>query len=85
MAPKLTNWKNTLEKVLSGEADQNLNFDDYCRMLLRCGYTKRHGKGSHIIFSKPGFPNLVVQDRNGKVKGYQVSQGREQLKQQNLK
>lgn len=47
------------EKVMSGQSDANLSFDEICTLLTKLGYTARPTKGSHIIFQRAaGFLNL---------------------------
>ena len=33
--------------------------------LRREGWSERAGKGSHVVFSKPGFPNVAVPNHHG--------------------
>ena len=40
-----------LEKVMSGNSDANIRFDDVCILLSRLGFTVRK-RGSHVIFQK---------------------------------
>ena len=67
-----------LEKILGGQHDANIRFDELCVLLQRLGYRMRPGKGSHFTFRK-GSKFLNLQNRNGKIVGYQVRQAREQL------
>ena len=68
-----------LEKILGGQHDANIRFDELCALLQKHGYRMRQGRGSHVTFIKDAkFLNL--QNRNGKVAGYQVRQAREQLR-----
>jgi predicted RNA binding protein YcfA (HicA-like mRNA interferase family) len=68
-----------LEKVMGGQSDANIVFDEMCNLLLKLGFTSRRRGGSHIIFqSGADFVNL--QNFHGKVKSYQVRQVREILK-----
>ncbi len=49
----------TLEKVLSGQSDANIRFDDMCHLLRTLGFIARHAAGSHAIFQDgPRFVNL---------------------------
>ena len=70
-----------LEKVMSGNSDANIRFDDVCILLSRLGFTVRK-RGSHVIFQK-GAAYINLQDRQGMVKEYQVRQIRETLQKEN--
>jgi predicted RNase H-like HicB family nuclease/predicted RNA binding protein YcfA (HicA-like mRNA interferase family) len=48
---KMSRAKKVTAKILGGRADANLDFADLCFVLERAGFTRRHGKGSHLIFS----------------------------------
>jgi len=80
----MSNWKKTLEKVMSGQADQNIDFEDACTLLRRFGYYLDRQSGSHRIFKKAGQPAINIQPRKGKAKHYQVAQMREVLKNQQI-
>lgn len=68
-----------LAKILNGESDANIRFDDVKQMLLRMGFRLRV-RGSHHHFSKDGFePSLQLQPIGGMCKVYQVRQLREAL------
>jgi len=73
------------DRVMAGQSDANLLFDDLCTLLTKLGYTARTTKGSHIIFQRgPSFLNLQP-SRGGKAKSYQVRQVRQELQKLNLK
>ena len=73
------------EKLMSGQNDANIPFDELCTFLIKFGYTARTTKGSHIIFQRgSSFLNLQP-STGGKAKVYQVRQVREQLQKLNLK
>jgi len=40
------------EKLMSGQNDANIPFDELCTFLIKFGYTARTTKGSHIIFQR---------------------------------
>jgi len=65
------------ERVLSGTADANVNFDDLCKMLERKGFGRRI-KGDHHIFTREGIAEIInIQPlKDGKAKSYQVKQVR---------
>lgn len=63
-------------RILQGESDANIDFDDLRRLLLRLGFEERI-RGSHHIFRKQGVMDLVnLQQEGNKAKVYQVRQVR---------
>ena len=69
----------TLEKVLRGNADANIAFDDLTGLLRALGFSERV-KGSHHIFTRGDVTAIVnLQPKDGKAKAYQVKQVRELL------
>jgi hypothetical protein len=72
------NWKKTLEKLMSGQADAGIGYEDLCHLLKRLGYTSKQS-GSHNVFRKAGCQFINVQNSAGKAKSYQVAQIREIL------
>ncbi len=74
----------TLEKILSGEADANIRFDDVLSLMPRLGFSLRI-RGSHHIFTRPGIEVLIdLQPVHGKCKSYQVRQIREIIRRFNI-
>lgn len=71
------------EKLVSGQCDANIAFDDLCGHLNRLGYARKQS-GSHCIFRKPGSDLITLQKSGGDAKPYQVRQVRDQLKSQTL-
>ena len=73
----MARWQKLLERVLSGQADANIDFDDLCGLLERLGYRARI-RGDHHNYRAPGQPAAItIQPRkDGKAKPYQVSQVR---------
>ncbi len=71
--------KKAIAKILEGRSDANLDFDDVCHALERMGFTRRSGKGSHTIFTRPDVEEIInLQPKSGgKAKPYQVRQVRE--------
>lgn len=60
------------EKVLAGNADANIDFDDLCWLLQKYGFDERI-KGSHHIFTKSGIDEILnLQPKGSKAKPYQV-------------
>jgi predicted RNA binding protein YcfA (HicA-like mRNA interferase family) len=79
----MSSWKKTLEKLMAGQSDANIGYDEICQLLSRLGYVSKQ-RGSHNIFRKPGFDLINLQNSGGKAKSYQVRQVREQLRKQGL-
>ena len=79
----MSNWRKTLEKLMAGQSDASVDFNDLCNLLTRFGYARKQS-GSHNIFRKPGFDLINLQSSVGKAKPYQVRQVRDQLKTQTL-
>lgn len=70
--------KKALSKILEGRSDANLDFDDFCHVIERAGFTRRSGKGSHAIFTKEAVEEILnLQPKGGKAKPYQVKQVRD--------
>ena len=69
----------TLAKILSGDSDAGIRFEEMCALLVRLDFGKRI-RGSHHIFTRAGIETLIdLQPRQGKCKPYQVRQVREVL------
>lgn len=65
------------EKVLAGDTDVNINFNDLCWLLQKYKFDKRI-KGSHHIFTKSGIEEILnLQPKGSKAKSYQVNQVRD--------
>ena len=65
-----------LAKVLSGNSDANIGFNELCNLLQRLGFTMRV-HGSHHTFERPDVTELVgLQPESGAAKQYQVRQVR---------
>jgi hypothetical protein len=68
-----------LEKLLRGESDANIRFEELCHLLQAKGFRMRVS-GSHHIFTKSGvIERLNLQREGGKAKSYQVRQVRKTL------
>jgi hypothetical protein len=64
----------TLDRVLRGNADANIRFDDLCTLLRHLGFAERI-RGDHHIFTRDGVVEILnLQAREGKAKAYQVKQ-----------
>ena len=69
----------TLEKLLRGESDANIRFDELCHLLRAKGFRIRVS-GSHHIFTRAGVMERINLQREGsKAKPYQVRQVRKIL------
>ena len=65
------------DKILSGNADNNIGFVDLCRLLIYLGFDRRI-KGDHHIFTRDDLMEIInLQPRANKAKPYQVKQVRE--------
>ena len=63
-------------RILQGESDANVDFDDLRRLLAWLGFEERI-RGSHHIFRKQGVRELInLQKEGNKAKVYQVRQVR---------
>ena len=73
-------FEKVLNRVLSGEADANIEFDDLVWLLRRLNFDSRIS-GSHHIFTHAKLTRIVnLQPRkDGKAKEYQVEQARQAL------
>jgi predicted RNA binding protein YcfA (HicA-like mRNA interferase family) len=64
------------ERILSGAADSNIEFQELSRLLIRLGFEERV-KGDHHIFVKENITEIINLQPNGsKAKSYQVKQVR---------
>lgn len=71
--------QKTLEKVLAGNADSNVRFDELCALMTAKGFRMR-SEGSHFIFTRAGVRERINLQREGsKAKPYQVRQVRKVL------
>jgi predicted RNA binding protein YcfA (HicA-like mRNA interferase family) len=76
--------EKTLEKLVRGESDANIRFDEICQLLQVKGFRMRVS-GSHHIFTKSGVTERINLQREGpKAKPYQVRQVRKILSQYKL-
>jgi predicted RNA binding protein YcfA (HicA-like mRNA interferase family) len=71
--------EKTLEKLLRGESDANVRFEELCHLLQAKGFRMRVS-GSHHIFTMTGVMERINLQREGaKAKPYQVRQVRKIL------
>ena len=72
----MTKFDKTLEKVLRGVSDANVDFDDLRQLLDGLGFQERI-RGSHHIYTKDGVIEIInIQPKGSKAKPYQVKQVR---------
>lgn len=63
-----------LKKILLGNADANIPFDQLCQLLKKLGFDERI-RGSHHIFTQAGIEEILnLQPKQGKAKPYQIKQ-----------
>jgi hypothetical protein len=68
--------KKTLDRVLLGNADANIRFEDLRALLISLEFVERI-RGDHHIFSREGVVEILnLQPRGSKAKAYQVKQVR---------
>ena len=66
----------TLEKILIGVSDTNIDFNDLCKLLDSLRFSQRI-KGSHHIFTRRDVEEIInIQSKQNKAKAYQVKQVR---------
>jgi hypothetical protein len=66
----------TLNRILRGNADANVNFNDLCLLLTHLGFAERI-RGAHHVFTRDGVREILnLQPQGGKAKVYQVKQVR---------
>ena len=71
--------EKTLDKILRGDSDTNIRFDELCHLLQAKGFRMRVN-GSHHIFTMTGVMERINLQREGsKAKPYQVRQVRKTL------
>ncbi len=69
-------YDKILQKVLRGDSDSNLSFEDLCGLLDHLGFGCRVRGDHHIYFKDDVAEILNLQPRQGKAKAYQVKQVR---------
>ncbi len=81
----MSRYDKLIARLLQGDADTNMAFDDLCDLLQRLGFEMRT-RGSHHIFRKSGIEERINLQRDGdKAKAYQVRQIRSIILKYNLK
>lgn len=78
-------YEKLIERILLGNSDANIDFDELCQLLIRLGFETRT-RGSHHIFRKQGVEERINLQRDGsKAKAYQVRQVRAVILRYRLK
>ncbi len=73
----MSKFSKTLDRVLRGNADANIRFDDLRHLLAHLDFVERI-RGDHHIFARVGVAEILnIQPRNSQAKAYQVKQVRE--------
>ena len=73
---KIMSAEKTLDKILRGDSDANIRFEEFCHLLQAKGFRMRVS-GSHHIFTQTGVMERINLQREGaKAKPYQVRQVR---------
>ncbi|MBE7411123.1 MAG: type II toxin-antitoxin system HicA family toxin [Leptospiraceae bacterium] len=72
-------YEKIWQKIIDGNSDANIDFEDICKLLQKIGFEMRV-KGSHHIFRMDGVEERInVQKDGAKAKPYQVRQIRKVL------
>lgn len=72
-------WSKLREKILLGNSDANVDFEELCHLLRRFGFAERIS-GSHHIFSRSGVEEIInIQPKGRNAKSYQVAQIRDMI------
>jgi predicted RNA binding protein YcfA (HicA-like mRNA interferase family) len=67
-------YEKLIQKILDGTSDNNINFNDLCKLLIRLDFNERI-KGGHHIFTKDDVQEIInIQPKGSKAKPYQVKQ-----------
>ena len=73
-----------MQRILSGNADSNIRFNDLCALLRRLGFDERI-RGSHHIFSRNDVEGVLnLQPSGSNAKAYQVQQVRQFIRRNGL-
>ncbi len=69
----MTRRQKLVDKARSNPA--GIRFREICLLAEHVGFTRRGGKGSHVVYEKVGVDEILTfQDRKGMAKPYQVKQ-----------
>jgi hypothetical protein len=77
-------YDKILKRILNGNADANIRFEDLSTLLIKLGFSLRT-KGSHSIFTQSGIEErLNLQKDGANAKKYQIRQVRNILISYNI-
>jgi hypothetical protein len=80
----MSRLSKTLDQILRGGADANVDFNDLRNLLDALGF-REHARGSHHIFTRSGVIEIInLQPMGSKAKAYQVRQVRQLILKYNL-
>jgi hypothetical protein len=69
----MTRRQKLIDKARNNPA--GFRFREICLLAEHFGFTRRGGKGSHVVYEKDGVEEILTfQDRQGMAKPYQVKQ-----------
>lgn len=67
--------KKTYNDVISGKADNNINFNDFRNLIVDLGFDFIRQNGSHVQYYHNGInERMTIQNNKSKAKEYQVRQ-----------
>ena len=72
--------KKVYDVVMSGKADNNLDFNDFKNLIESLGFILRRQSGSHRFYKHPNGIVMNIQPKGSKAKPYQVAQLRDIIK-----
>ncbi|MBC8030055.1 MAG: type II toxin-antitoxin system HicA family toxin [Pyrinomonadaceae bacterium] len=73
----MSRLSKTLEQILRGNSDPNIDFNDLRSLLSALKFRERI-RGSHHIFTRTGVTEIInLQPKGSKAKSYQVRQVRQ--------
>jgi hypothetical protein len=65
---------------------QNIDYDDFCRLIEAFGFARDHQRGDHVFYRHPRVREILnVQERRGQAKHYQVRELRARVEEYDLK
>ena len=71
--------------VISGQSDNNINYNDFQNLIIDLGFEYQRQEGSHKIYRHTVHRvNMNIQPEGNKAKGYQVKQLRALIKKYGL-
>ncbi len=66
--------EKTLDKILRGDSDANIRFEELCHLLQAKGFRMRVSGGHHIFTQSGVMERINLQREGSKAKPYQVRQ-----------